>query len=152
MERQSIPAITPELRQAVARLRAAQAHTDAIRPVVEKYKRELMIACGLTYSADFGERAGQPITDLRDSWKADSESHARWCAALDEAHKAHGFEVAEPGQCPLLVAEHEEIKAGKAVCAAAAYISGVGAEHATASLRFREYVEKAARFVEAVQP
>ena len=151
MERQSIPAITPELRQAVARLRAAQAHTDAIRPVVEKYKRELMIACGLTYSADFGERAGQPITDLRDSWMAADQQHAVWCAALDEAAKAHGFDV-QPGYCPLLMAEYAEIDAGRAVCIAAAYISGVGAEHATASLRFREYVEKAARFVEAVRP
>ena len=151
MLRQRIPTVTPELREAVTRLRAAQAYTASIRPTIEAYQRELMAVCGLTYDIEF-DKAGQPITELRDSWKADSESHARWCAALDEAHKAHGFEVVEPGQCPLLVAEHEEIKAGKAVCAAAAYISGVGAEHATASLRFREYVEKAARFVEAVQP
>ena len=145
------PTVTPELREAVARLRAAQAYTASIRPTIEAYQRELMAVCGLTYDIEF-DKAGQPITELRDSWKADSESHARWCAALDEAHKAHGFEVAEPGQCPLLMAEYAEIDAGRAVCIAAAYISGVGAEHATASLRFREYVEKAARFVEAVQP
>lgn len=143
------PRITNELKNAVASLKAAQAHTASIRPTVEAYKCDLMIAHGLTYGADFGELAGQPITDLKHAWMADSEQHAAWCAALDAAHKAHGFTVSQPGQCPLLVAEYEEIKAARQICKAAEYISGISADQATASLNFREYVALTVKFVEA---
>lgn len=145
-----MPPITNELRAACAAYRAAQAHTASIRPTVEAYKRELMLAHGLTYGADFGELAGQPITDLAHIWMADDQQHAAWCAALDVAHQEHGFTVESLGQCPLLVAECEEIKAARRVAEAAEYFSHVSADRATGSLKFREYVELTVKFVEGV--
>ena len=58
----------------------------------------------------------------------DEEGHERFYAECGKAHEAHGFVVKEIGNCPALVAEHEQLKAEWALLNAAGAMFGFDGE------------------------
>ena len=146
------PAITPDLTEAVARYIAAKAYTETIRPLVEGYQRAVLAARNFQYrtwseSKRPGSRPSGRITEPRDAWQMDDAQAEEYYALLDAEHIAHGFNVKAPGYCPLLIAEHEEIKAGWDICDAAEYISGITRDQIAATLKFHEYLDLVAALV-----
>ena len=141
------PTITTELDHAVTHYLAAKAYTETIRPDVEAYKTETLIACKVRWdTALLGRRERDErtefITDMKYTFLGLDEDCNRLWVALDAAHKAHGFKVAEVGQCPLLVAEHNEIKAMWAVVTEAEYITDIPLDRATNNVeRFHKLVD-----------
>jgi hypothetical protein len=147
----TLPAITPELTEAVAHYIAAKAYTASIRPLVEGYQRAILAAGNFQYRTwpedkRPGVRPAGRITEPRDAWQMDDAQAEAYYVLLDTAHAAHGFAV-QPGYCPLLIAEHEEIKAGWLICDAAAYITSITRDQITATLKFREYLDLVAALV-----
>ena len=92
------------------------------------------------------------ITEPRDAWQMDDAQAEAYYALLDTAHAAHGFNIAAPGYCPLLIAEHAEIKIGWDICDAAEYITGITRDQITATLKFREYLDLVAALVMNATP
>ena len=88
-----------------------------------------------------GARPAGKITDPKDAWQMDDAQADEYYKLLHIEHLSHGFTVPEFGYCPLLMAEHEEIKAGWAICDAAEYITGITRDRITATLKFREYLD-----------
>ena len=108
----TLPAITPELTEAVARYIAAKTYTASIRPLVEGYQREILAAGNFQYRTwpedkRPGVRPAGRITEPRDAWQMDDAQAEAYYALLDAEHAAHGFNIAAPGYCPLLIAEHD---------------------------------------------
>ncbi len=63
----------------------------------------------------FVDDEGAVITDPDMLYRCDDEAMcAAYYAACDVAHREHGF-TGEPGECPALVAEHNQLKAEWAV-------------------------------------
>jgi hypothetical protein len=153
----TLPAITPELTEAVARYIAAKTYTASIRALVEGYQREILAAGNFQYRTwpddkRPGSRPTGKITEPRDAWQMDDAQAEAYYALLDTAHAAHGFNIAAPGYCPLLIAEHAEIKIGWDICDAAEYITGITRDQITATLKFREYLDLVAALVMNATP
>ena len=99
-----------------------------------------------------GVRPAGRITEPRDAWQMDDAQAEAYYALLDTAHAAHGFNIAAPGYCPLLIAEHAKIKIGWDICDAAEYITGITRDQITATLKFREYLDLVAALVMNATP
>jgi hypothetical protein len=118
--------LTDEMVLAAERVFVAMAHVQSIKPTVEAYKAEVFakfdffpaespasarMACDL--------KPNGAILHRKYCWLAMKTSNdeltlAPYWEALRERHLAEGFEVVREkgvGCCPLLIAEHEEVKA-----------------------------------------
>lgn len=134
------PKITPELKDAVARLIVAQAYTQAIRPTVEGIQRATLEAGDFQYRIDKPTRTQRGrITDIKDTWLMDDAQANEYYGILHQKYTDAGFSLPEVGYCPLLTAEHDEIKARWAICDAAQYIAGATRNQITAANKLVEY-------------
>lgn len=118
--------LTEEMVKAAEAVFVAMAYVKAIRPTVEAYKAEVFAEfdfypSGEMRSARMGcdLKPNGAILHEKDNYLAmtdgdDLKTLAPYWEALHERHLAEGFEVVREkgiGYCPLLMAEHEEIKA-----------------------------------------
>jgi hypothetical protein len=125
------PKITPELRQAVDTFIMAQAYAKAVKPIVRKYQQDVLDANDFHYSAEWSKeytRNGEPLaagrcTDIDSTYLMDDEDAAKYFALLDIAKEQAGFVGLPAGNCPLLMAEYDVIKARWAIAHAAEYIT-----------------------------
>lgn len=98
---------------------AARVHAELERKRVDEYIRPVFE--GFEFLDDEGKR----ILNERHIFACpDEELCAKYYAACDKAHRAHGFDGPE-GHCPALIAEHEAMKAEQALLVAAARFMGV---------------------------
>jgi len=74
-----------------------------------------------------------------------------WEMTLDEYITVNWAASKEFGECPLLIAEHAELKAKWAIVEAAEYIAGMTKERICASRKFDEYVDLVVNLVFAVK-
>lgn len=134
------PKITKELRQAVATLIAAKVYAEAVRPIVRKYQQAILDSNDFRYSAEWSGREytrnGEPFaagrcTDIDSTYLMDDADFATYCALLDIAKEQAGFTGLPAGNCPLLMAEHDVIKARWAIARAAEYITTDAGQTAT---------------------
>ena len=126
-----IPAISPELKNAVKVYILAKAHEDTIRPIVEGCKLKILIDGKYTYDQKHMDRRDnlpEYITSLKDTWMMDDEQHDQYMRRVWDAHHANGFakmlEGLEIGYCPLAMAESTTIDAKNAVLKESEYLHG----------------------------
>lgn len=148
-----MPKITQGLKDAVVTYLAATAYLETIRPRVEAYQAEVIAAANLQYSDEFAPDYTGTIATMKDSWMMDDRQADAFYAALDAARDAAGFTGFNPGCCPVLVAEHDVIKARWLICDEAAYITNVTKEQVTSRIEiFHQYTEAAVSLVLALCP
>lgn len=119
--------VTEELKTAVEAYFLAKAYASTIRPVVNGYKTEILQRERFTIDREwYGPNLRDTvITDPKDAWKMNgSDFDDRYIPMCHDQHIAHGFGdvVYELGVCPLLVAEHDQVKAENAILKEASII------------------------------
>jgi deoxyxylulose-5-phosphate synthase len=116
--------LTEEMVKAAEGVFVSMAYVQAIRPTVEAYKAEVFAKFDFFPAEKTSERMmpdlkpNGAILHEKDNYLAmtdgnDSKTLAPYWEALHERHLSEGFEVVREkgvGYCPLLIAEHEEVK------------------------------------------
>jgi len=82
----------------------AKAYTETVRPIVEGYKRKIIMECC------FKDKEGRPIMHESRSYRMTDEDFKDYDSFCDDEAKKAGFDV-PAGYCPLLIAEDQERKA-----------------------------------------
>ena len=100
----------------IAKIRVLRNRTEAIRPVVEGYKTEILKGFEIVYDCDIDRELGAPeygtqVLDPEDLYRVDSkgpqeEKVQAYYQALQRAHVENGFGEMD-GKCPLLCAESD---------------------------------------------
>lgn len=132
----TVPAITPELKQAVKTLLLAEAHVAVIRPAIDEIDRQVLANYVLHYDAKWFDSAridpewvaerdanGRRITDIDDTFMGDSDELGGYYAARDAAIAAAGYTVRAPGNCPACEAETDVTIAKRTVIEQSIYLT-----------------------------
>ena len=100
----------------IAKIRVLRNRTEAIRPVVEGYAKEILKGFEIVYDCDIDRELAAPeygtqVLDPEDLYRVDSkgpqeEKVQAYYTALQRAHVEHGFGEMD-GKCPLLCAESD---------------------------------------------
>ena len=121
----------------VAKVLAARLVAEATREAVDAYI-EPLFATYEFYADQLPCDSGRKLTSSRDLWLSkDDEQAAKFYAACDAAHAAHGWELPGPGYCPALMAENEVIEAENELLKAAAEHFGLPFDGMNGSLELR---------------
>jgi hypothetical protein len=122
------PEITPELKAAVEALIVTKAYVAAIRPVVEGYQREILSRRQFPYSRAIAQRYIKRggvvpafVAEPKETYMMTKRDFRSYLAELRRAQAEAGFKV-KKDECPLLVAEYDQIKAEWAVLKAGQYV------------------------------
>ncbi len=108
-------AISPGFIALARAIHHTRQHEAATRDIVSGYLRPVFarfaFVCRSTWGGQPAPDAGQPVTDPAQLYRSDQRAMlARYYAACDAAHRAHGYHL-EPGFCPALVARHARVTA-----------------------------------------
>lgn len=117
----------PDRIKAAQNLFMAMAWVETVRPIVQAYEREILNKHQWHIAREWTDR-GLPdkiILDPSQSYELDDTDAATYHAECNEARKAAGLEVESEEYCPLLVAEHEQIKAEWALFDAMKDVTGI---------------------------
>lgn len=100
---------TPEQIEATKAVFMAMAYVETIRPIVQKYQREILEQIDAR-----NRETGKPIRREFDTYLMTEEQFNEYLKLVHEQHLKHGFKV-EYGYCPLLTAENTLIQAQNAL-------------------------------------
>ncbi len=107
-------AIQKRFRPLVAKLLAARAVAEVIRPKINAQHAEILAA------GDYRDHNGERITEPKWAWTIqDEDVAAAFYAECDKANAAAGYKNLPAGRCPALTAEHEALKVEWAMIALA---------------------------------
>lgn len=122
-----IPVITQHLKEAVKTYLLAVAHEAVIRPIVTQYETEILAKHQFKVVPEFASAEGEVVTDPEQTYLISEEDFKTYWAECQQQIVAHKLQhlVANPNQCPLLVADYQTIQAGNAVIDAGTYLSGI---------------------------
>ena len=92
---------------------AALAAADVIRPKVKAIQRERLLELAHGGQPLISEEDGRPITTPDQAWMASRETYRVFCLETSRRERLAGIkpETMPDENCPLLVAEHEVVKA-----------------------------------------
>ena len=106
---------TPDMIRAAENCFAAMAFTETIRPVVEGYQKAILEAEKYPYSPKMMARREKApadyISNLQHTYMMSEEDFAHYLKRCREEQAKAGLHTDSPEHCPLLVAEHLQIKA-----------------------------------------
>jgi hypothetical protein len=151
------PTITNELKAAVLDYVAACAWVKTIEPGILKTRQETLDAFPVRWDEKrWGRREDAPdtatITDPNMLYLGIDEDWAIYYAEMDKVHARLGYDV-QPGYCPLMMAEHEVIKAKWSVVEKSEYFTTITVNQATNNVkRFQEIVDTIVGLVFALHP
>lgn len=119
---------TKEMISAAEAVFLTMAHEQLIRPIVEGYQRAILEKHQFHIARKWVERGDEDrvILEPKHSFLLDDKDAATYYAALHAARDAARLKVNHPENCPLLVAEHQRIKAENALLKQAATIPTLG--------------------------
>lgn len=126
-QRQVRQAITPEMIRAAQHIEACKAIANNIRPIVRGYQEEILKRRQFKIADEWVKNGDKPEVILNPDFDyLMSEADLKEYVAELDAKKAElGFDLPEPGTCPLLIAEHNVIKAKWAFLKAIAPLLGI---------------------------
>lgn len=141
---------TDDMKVAARNLFVAMAVVTAIRPVVVDYQRAILAEgqwrIRPKYAGKLGERV---ILDPKEAFLMSDENFAIYDAACNRARGLAGLYVAGAEFCPLLVAEHEVVKAEQRLIDAMRPVTHITHDKLMCSGldKYREYVDLTLRLL-----
>lgn len=117
--------ITANMKEAAKSLVCAMAYVQTIKPVVDAYHQKILDEMQPVVSDIWPRIAGKRITDIRESYLMGDEEHTEYLRRVNEERIKAGFVVENEDYCPLLVAEHEQVKAEWAFISAMEPLTGI---------------------------
>lgn len=123
----------------------AMAYTQMVRPIVEKYQKEIVKETPFFVSdevvkIDLKYIINKRILSPNEMYLADEESSERYFNLLDKAAADNGFKV-KRRYCPLLIAENLEREAKNELLKEAEYITNIDPNSITKMDYKKELVE-----------
>jgi hypothetical protein len=104
---------TNTMKSAAKAVFLSMAYTQTIRPIVEGYKRKILQKCKFKIDPKFWNEYEQDktITDPKKAYLMTENDLAIYLKECQTEQKKAGLKTEKPEYCPLLVAEHTQIRA-----------------------------------------
>ena len=107
--------ITPERVLAGVKLLIAKAKAGTINPIVKAYQKKILSKHNFKYASKWKHENESIIIDPNQAYLMSDKDAKIYFSECEAEKKAAGFSYLPDGYCPLLVAEHEAVKARRSL-------------------------------------